>query len=222
MTSTLGFSMIEDKNIEDIKNNKEEGKERRREGPLSNTRKNKTVKNREAMSNTKAQKFLNSLKPSREGYSNHNEDEDDDDNGLSDYDPLSNKEKSLNKKREEVEEEQMLNMGLKQQESFLSKQENFQRMHQERKDNLTPYLSELRNEYSDYYNSGNTSPNQENNVMQPESDLMKKLNYVVHMLEEQQDEKTQTITEELILYTFLGIFVIFVVDSFSKVTKYKR
>ena len=116
----------------------------------------------------------------------------------------------------------MLNMGLKQQESFLSKQENFQRMHQERKDNLTPYLSELRNEYSDYYNSGNTSPNQGNNVMQPESDLMKKLNYVVHMLEEQQDEKTQTITEELILYTFLGIFVIFVVDSFSKVTKYKR
>ena len=51
---------------------------------------------------------------------------------------------------------------------------------------------------------------------------MKKLNYVVHMLEEQQDEKTQSITEELILYTFLGIFVIFVVDSFSKVTKYKR
>ena len=220
MTSTLGFSMIEDKNIEDIKNNKEEGKERRRDGLLSNTRKNKTVKNREPMSNSKAQKFLNSLKPS-EGYSNHNDD-DDDDNGLSDYDPLSNKEKSLNKKREEVEEEQMLNMGLKQQESFLSKQENFQRMHQERKDNLTPYLSELRNEYSDYYNSGNTSPNQENNVMQPESDLMKKLNYVVHMLEEQQDEKTQTITEELILYTFLGIFVIFVVDSFSKVTKYKR
>ena len=51
---------------------------------------------------------------------------------------------------------------------------------------------------------------------------MKKLNYVVHMLEEQQDEKTQSITEEIILYTFLGIFVIFVVDSFSKVTKYKR
>ena len=113
----------------------------------------------------------------------------------------------------------MLNMGLMQQKSFLSKQENFQRMHQERKDNLTPYLSELRNEYSDYYN---TSNNKGTNVIQSESDLMKKLNYVVHMLEEQQDEKTQSITEELILYTFLGIFVIFVVDSFSKVTKYKR
>ena len=59
MTSTLGFSLIEDKNIEDIKNNKEEGKERRRDGLLSNTRKNKTVKNREPMSNSKAQKFLN-------------------------------------------------------------------------------------------------------------------------------------------------------------------
>ena len=32
MTSTLGFSVIEDKNIEDIKNNKEEGKERGRDG----------------------------------------------------------------------------------------------------------------------------------------------------------------------------------------------
>ena len=49
--------------------------------------------------------------------------------------------------------------------------------------------------------------NQGNNVINTESDLMKKLNYVVHMLEEQHDEKTQSITEELILYTFLGIFV---------------
>ena len=42
------------------------------------------------------------------------------------------------------------------------------------------------------------------------------------MLEEQQDEKTGSVTEELILYTFLGIFVIFVVDSFAKTSKYKR
>jgi hypothetical protein len=41
-------------------------------------------------------------------------------------------------------------------------------------------------------------------------------------LEEQQNEKTNNITEEFILYTFLGVFIIFVVDSFSRSGKYTR
>jgi len=52
--------------------------------------------------------------------------------------------------------------------------------------------------------------------------LLNKLNYMIHLLEEQQNEKTNNLTEELILYIFLGIFVIFVVDSFTKVGKYTR
>jgi hypothetical protein len=52
--------------------------------------------------------------------------------------------------------------------------------------------------------------------------ILEKINYVVHMLEEQHNEKTSNITEEFILYTFLGVFVIFVVDSFSKTGKYVR
>ncbi len=52
--------------------------------------------------------------------------------------------------------------------------------------------------------------------------LMTKLNYMIHLLEEQQDEKTENVTEELVLYLFLGVFVIFVVDSFARVGKYKR
>ena len=52
--------------------------------------------------------------------------------------------------------------------------------------------------------------------------LMTKLNYMIHLLEEQQDEKTDNVTEELVLYLFLGVFVIFVVDSFARVGKYKR
>ena len=52
--------------------------------------------------------------------------------------------------------------------------------------------------------------------------LMEKINYMIHMLEEQQMEKTSNITEEFILYTFLGIFVIFTVDSFTKAGKYIR
>ena len=52
--------------------------------------------------------------------------------------------------------------------------------------------------------------------------LMERINYMVHLLEAQQHEKTDNITEEFILYTFLGVFVIFIVDSFSKTGKYTR
>ena len=52
--------------------------------------------------------------------------------------------------------------------------------------------------------------------------LMKKINYMINLLEEQQDEKTNNVTEEVVLYSFLGIFIIFVGDSFAKVGKYVR
>jgi len=52
--------------------------------------------------------------------------------------------------------------------------------------------------------------------------LLDKINYMIHMLEEQHNEKTNNITEEFILYTFLGIFIIFIVDSFSRAGKYIR
>jgi hypothetical protein len=52
--------------------------------------------------------------------------------------------------------------------------------------------------------------------------LLEKLNYMIHLLEEQQDERTGNVTEEVILYCFLGIFIIFVIDSFVRVGKYVR
>ena len=52
--------------------------------------------------------------------------------------------------------------------------------------------------------------------------LIEKMNYIIHMLEEQQDEKTGNITEELLLYSFLGVFLIFIVDSFARSGKYNR
>lgn len=66
-----------------------------------------------------------------------------------------------------------------------------------------------------YYNkmSENTSGN---------SELLRKLNYMIHMLEEQQDEKTGHVTEEVILYSFLGVFMIFIIDSFARAGKYVR
>lgn len=52
--------------------------------------------------------------------------------------------------------------------------------------------------------------------------LMEKINYMIHLLEEQKSERTANITEEFILYIFLGVFVIYTVDSFTKVGKYIR
>jgi len=54
------------------------------------------------------------------------------------------------------------------------------------------------------------------------NELLEKLNYMIHLLEEQHDEKVNNITEEIVLYSFLGVFVIFIIDSFVKVGKYIR
>jgi hypothetical protein len=52
--------------------------------------------------------------------------------------------------------------------------------------------------------------------------VMDKLSYIVHLLEQQENEKTDNNLEEYILYILLGTFVIFVVDSFSRGGKYVR
>ena len=65
--------------------------------------------------------------------------------------------------------------------------------------------------------SYNTSSNNDSNQV-----LIEKLNYMINLLEEQQDQKTGSVTEEVVLYSFLGVFIIFVVDSFTKVGKYVR
>jgi len=70
-----------------------------------------------------------------------------------------------------------------------------------------------------YYNYNN---NNNNNVNTSQDILLQKINYMINLLEEQQDEKTNNVTEEVVLYCFLGVFIIFIVDSFAKVGKYVR
>ena len=74
-------------------------------------------------------------------------------------------------------------------------------------DNYVPY----------YTNAGNNQ-----SLDGPKDKLLEKLNYMIHLLEEQKEEKTGHVAEELILYSFLGVFVIYVVDSFARVGKYVR
>jgi len=56
----------------------------------------------------------------------------------------------------------------------------------------------------------------------PQTDMTQQIAYMIQLLEEQRDEKTGHVTEEIILYLFLGIFVIFVVDTFVKTGRYSR
>ena len=75
--------------------------------------------------------------------------------------------------------------------------------------------------FKDTYHS-NKSKDSNDNAAKKYEEIMRKLNYLVHLLEEQQDHKTGHVAEEVILYSFLGIFIIFVVDSFARAGKYVR
>lgn len=85
---------------------------------------------------------------------------------------------------------------------------------------VIPKTNSMNSQYMASYNNMTTSPALASNS--DPNNLMKKLNYMIHLLEEQQDEKTENVTEELVLYLFLGVFVIFVCDSFARAGKYKR
>jgi hypothetical protein len=82
--------------------------------------------------------------------------------------------------------------------------------------NKNPNMNNSNNKQ--YYNSNiqNMSGDSHNDL------LLKKINYMITLLEEHQDERTNNVTEEVVLYSFLGIFIIFVVDSFARVGKYVR
>ena len=69
-----------------------------------------------------------------------------------------------------------------------------------------------------YYTNANYS------IAEPQNQdlLIQKLNYMITLLEDQQDEKTSHVTEEVVLYSFLGIFIIFIADTFVRAGKYVR
>ena len=71
----------------------------------------------------------------------------------------------------------------------------------------------------DFYNS-NYSSNL--NASTSNNDLIKRLDKILYLLEEDRNDQNHLITEELILYVFLGVFIIYVLDSFVKAGKYVR
>ena len=73
----------------------------------------------------------------------------------------------------------------------------------------------------EYYK--NLEPVPDDPVYQTDQQLvLTKLKYITRLLEEQRRERTHHVSEELAMYSFLGVFMIFIVDSFTKVGRYAR
>ena len=53
-------------------------------------------------------------------------------------------------------------------------------------------------------------------------DLVHKIDKLMEMMEEQSEIKTTKKNEEIVLYCFLGIFTIYILDSFASIGKYSR
>ena len=54
------------------------------------------------------------------------------------------------------------------------------------------------------------------------SELERKLNYMIHLLEDQKDERVDGITEEIVLYCFLEYLLFLYLIHLPKVGKYVR
>jgi len=136
-----------------------------------------------------------------------NEEHDD----LSDFNPIQPPE--LSEKKSEITNTYMDSGNLM--PKTIEKQQNDYMFHDPHLGGLSNYNHSYQNKINDrpYYNASQGSDN---------SKLMEKLNYMIHLLEEQKYEKTSNMTEEFILYVFLGVFVIFTIDSFNKAGKYVR
>lgn len=200
MASQLGYS--EWSNIKENMNSKKE-------------RKNKTLKRKPSgYNNNKVSSFLNSMKNEKKKrkITSMEENEGGDENSLADFNLNSNDfvpppKPELTKVPNEIKENDNFDLN---DEGGITPEgfENLKSKYQPKKYN---------DNYIPYYNNP-----QNNTVYNNRDDLMKKLNYLIHMMEEQKDEKTKNVTEELVLYLFLGVFMIFTIDSFARASKYTR
>ena len=66
-------------------------------------------------------------------------------------------------------------------------------------------------------NSTNTYEPKRNN-----QDLLDKMNKILEMFEDQKEIKTGQKNEEIVLYCFLGVFIIYIMDSFVNIGRYSR
>ena len=133
---------------------------------------------------------------------------------------------SIHKKMDDNEEEYHNITNKKLEEQDILNKKEFDEYIKKQENNLIPKKSidvnELYDKSLSNYNDSYKGIMSNNNNVNNNTILLNKLNYLINLVEEQKVEKTNYVTEELILYLFLGIFIIFILDSFVKITKYTR
>lgn len=176
------------------------------------SRKNKTIKKRRQQKSKEEQRQnyeINNLVKNM-----HGDDESDGESELGDYSPPPYP--SVQQKPQQSNEKQIYSSNYEPENSESGEDEA---LSPEGFRSLEPSNPEtMYNQYVPYY----TNTANQQSLDGPKDKLLEKLNYMIHLLEEQKEEKTGHVTEELILYSFLGVFVIFIVDSFARVGKYVR
>ena len=56
----------------------------------------------------------------------------------------------------------------------------------------------------------------------PKNSLDSKLNYILEILDQQKEIRSEQKNEEIILFCFLGLFIIYILDTFASIGKYSR
>jgi hypothetical protein len=195
MASQLGFSEF----------NKDQKPNMELLSNMYKKRKNKTIRKRAKLPSAKAEEFLNSMKNMHENM----EEMDGDGEGLANFNPPPKAE--LTKIPADIVE------NLDNQNS-LNQPADDSAVTVEGYNNLNnDVMKSYYDSYVPYYNNP-----QNQSTFQNKDELMKKLNYLIHLMEENKDEPNKNVTEELVLYMFLGVFTIFVIDSFARAGKYTR
>ena len=195
MASQLGFSEF----------NKDQKPNMELLSNMYKKRKNKTIRKRAKLPSAKAEEFLNSMKNMHENM----EEMDGDGEGLANFNPPPKAELTM------IPADIVENLD---NQNSLNQPADDSAVTVEGYNNLNnDVMKSYYDSYVPYYNNP-----QNQSTFQNKDELMKKLNYLIHLMEENKDEPNKNVTEELVLYMFLGVFTIFVIDSFARAGKYTR
>jgi len=80
----------------------------------------------------------------------------------------------------------------------------------------TPLKPELLYDFGRHMTPSSTQGEQETPQIQ------EKINYIIHMLEQNRQMRTENVNEEMVMYFFLGFFILYISDNFVKMGKYTR
>jgi len=90
---------------------------------------------------------------------------------------------------------------------------------EENENELTQFYHKEKVPTTEEYSLINNTENYESSV---KPNMLNKVNHIIELLEDQKEIKTNQKNEEIVLYCFLGLFIIYIIDSFVSIGKYSR